>query len=61
MIMVFVSGIIEYIGVGKNVGIEINLYIIMIFSICIWRILFDLFLDFEKLVIRVLLNLIFIM
>lgn len=26
MIMVFVRGIIEYIGVGKNVGIKINLY-----------------------------------
>lgn len=57
--MVFVSGVIEYIGVCKNVGIEINLD--MIFSICIWRFLIDLFLDFEKLVIFVLLNLIFIM
>lgn len=60
--MVSVSGTIEYYtGVGKNVGIETNPYIIMTSSTCIWRIPFDLFSDSEKSATLALSNLIFIM
>lgn len=59
--MVSVSGTIEYTGVGKNVGIETNPYIIMTSSTCIWRIPFDLFSDSEKSATLALPNWIFIM
>lgn len=59
--MVSVSGTTEYTGVGKNVGIETNPYIIMTSSTCIWRIPFDLFSDSEKSATLALPNLIFIM